>query len=104
MFAKSGEMTPPCGVPESGVANAPFLHHAGVEPLAHQSNQHSIAYPLAEYLLKLGAIDGIEESLDIRLQHPTSVHSIITSRKAYSAWCADLPGRKPYEQSRKSCS
>ena len=26
------------------------------------------------------------------------------SRKDVSAWCADRPGRKPYEQSRKSCS
>jgi len=47
---------------------------------------------------------GVEELPDVHFEHPTPAHRHHPSRRTCSAWCADRPGRKPYELSRNSVS
>src|SRR5262245_25883382 len=74
MFARSGETTPPCGVPASGWLSVVPLHHAGGEPLVDRPTQHAIAHPLVENLAKSGMRNRVEEALDVHFQDPASSH------------------------------
>ena len=73
MFASSGEMTPPCGLP-LGARELALRHDARLQPLANQTEQHSVAYPLAKDLSQMTVIQGVEELSYIGLQDPPAMH------------------------------
>src|SRR5690606_31036592 len=52
------------------VVETPLLHHASIEPLADEAQQHAITYPLAQHLAKLGALHRSEEVFDVGFEHP----------------------------------
>jgi hypothetical protein len=46
MFAKSGLMTAPCGVPSSGFDHAPIFEHACRQPFGNQPDDSPVANPM----------------------------------------------------------
>src|SRR5580704_3707638 len=71
MLAKSGLITPPCGVP-SGVASHPLpvFHHLGFEVALNQFEHPSIADLLPYLFHQLLVRDAVEIAFDIRVDHP----------------------------------
>jgi len=56
------------------VREPPILLHAGVEPLADEPVNHSIAYPQAEHVPQVPTVDRVEELLDVDLHDPAAAH------------------------------
>ncbi len=56
------------------VLNRPIFHHARVQPLADEPQQHSITYPLAYDVPQLTMVQGVEELPDIDLKDPPACH------------------------------
>ncbi len=50
------------------------LHHACIQPLANESEQHAVAYPLLKNFPELRMIEGVEESRDVDLRNPPALH------------------------------
>src|SRR5437016_3652567 len=50
------------------------LHHARVQPLAYEAQNHSITYPLTKDLPELLAVEGVEKFLDIDIHDPSAGH------------------------------
>jgi site-specific DNA recombinase len=59
------------------VFNRPVFHHTRVQPLADESQQHSITYPLAHDISQLTMVQGPERTLDTL---PTVTSTAIPSR------------------------
>src|SRR5215469_6004122 len=56
------------------VFSRPVLHHAGVQPLADEPQQHSVTYPLAHDVPQLAVFQSPEEVSDIDLKNPLARH------------------------------
>jgi site-specific DNA recombinase len=80
------------------------LEYTRVQPFADRSNQHTVSYPTLEKLPEMGMIDRVKNfrMSTSKIQPPPI--AIVFFQRASNAWCAERPGRKPYEQSVKSCS
>jgi hypothetical protein len=81
------------------VPDGPVLH-AGVQPLPDQTEKHAVTHPASQKRLELRLVKRVEKPLDVQFDNPPAPKA----RQTCSAWCADRPGRNPYEHSRKSCS
>ena len=87
------------------VPHGPVFQHARVQPLPDQSEQYPITHPALDKRSELRFVERVEKPLDVpQFDDPPPPQCISSSRQACSAWCADRPGRKPYEHGRKSCS
>jgi len=56
------------------VFNRSVFHHAGVQPLANEPQQHSVTYPLAHDVSQLAVFQSPEEVSDIDLKNPPARH------------------------------
>ena len=45
-----------------------------MQPLPDHTAQHAVTHPLVEKALEMAVIQSIKETLDIRFQHPPTVH------------------------------
>jgi site-specific DNA recombinase len=57
------------------VFNRPVFHHAGVQPLADEPQQHSVTYPLAHDVSQETMLQGPEKVSNIDLKNPLARHS-----------------------------
>jgi hypothetical protein len=62
------------------VLKPPVLHHARLQPLADESQQHSITYPLAHDVTQPTMVQGVEELPDIDLKDSPAryLHRLVT--------------------------
>ena len=99
-----GGVTTPLGRPCFRMRDASVFEDAGVEPFADQSQQHSIPSSTLEKVAEVAVVNRIEELTNVHIQDPASSHGHRLLPKTRQRLMADCPGRKPYEQSLKSCS
>src|SRR2546427_10719 len=101
MFASIGEITPPCGVPSVTSRREPFSR---TPAFSHLSIIRRITPSVTRWSRMARSSEcGIESKY---LRTSTSItqycpRRVITPNSSRSAWCAERPARKPYEQGRK---
>ena len=62
------------GSAEFGATEPPFLHDSRFQPLVECTSQHAIAYSLVHKASEMAVIQGIEEALNIQINHPAAMH------------------------------
>ena len=50
------------------------LQHAGLEPLADAASDDAVPYPPVQEASQMTVIHGVEETLDVHLEHPAPIH------------------------------
>src|SRR6516162_3078758 len=56
------------------VLNRPVFHHARVQPLADEPQQHSVTYPFTHDASQVAMFQGPEKVSDINLENPLARH------------------------------
>ena len=67
MFASSGEITPPCGVPASVSRHPSVFHHPRFQPLPHSLSTRRSLTRFDTIFHQAFLIDAVEEALDVRV-------------------------------------
>src|ERR1700693_131483 len=70
MFAKSGEITAPCGVPHLRLRPLPILRYSRFQPFLDQPQHPWISHASLEQLQQMPMVEIIEKATDIRIQNP----------------------------------
>ena len=95
MFARSGEITAPCGVPTSPRCYLPVLHHPGFQPLADQSDHPPIADPVFHEADQPVVAHRIEEPGDVGIQYPVHLAPVDPDRQRVQRIVLAAPGPEP---------
>ncbi len=104
MFASSGEMTAPCGVPSSDARHSPFLRRPGCEPLSYEPDYPPVADSVFYEPDQPFVAHPVKELTDVGIQYPVYVGRTSPVASASSASCWLRPGLNPYENPIKSFS
>src|SRR4051812_22410698 len=105
MFARTGEMTAPCGVPRSTVSKRPSSSTPAFSHFADQAQQPPVRDTVFEETDEPFPVHRIEERLDVRIQYP--VHFLPIDRRRERIQRVMLAALRPesiYEKPMKSVS
>ena len=100
MFARSGEITAPCGVPPRRDPLA-LLHHARVQPFLDQTDHPPVADPMLDEPDQPIVARWCRRTTGYRRQAPSSLASLIASASASSASMLAAPRPEPVAETQE---
>ena len=95
MFASSGEITAPCGVPTSPGCHHPVLRHPGLQPFADQAHHAPVANTVFDEFDQPLVADRIEEPGDVGVQYPVHLAPVDPDRQRIQRIMLATPRPEP---------
>ena len=86
-----------------GGAGVPFLQNAGFQPFVDHPSNDAVRDARVEEAPEMAVVDRVEVTLNVDIDTPPHTGAHAGGAQSVERLIAERPGRKPYEQGRKSC-